>query len=146
MLQSSSIYSFIHSFIHSKVIQQTFPDHQFCTRRAKFTSGSHVHISHQILTRDPGSQQAVKFMSGSQVFARELGSHQESRFIPKKWDSHQGARFLPGSVFRKILWCAKEPKYLELSLPPFSLFKCLLFSSRFLSGKKTNIQTFEVIN
>lgn len=41
-------------------------------------------MSNQILTRDPGSHQAIKFISGSQDFTRESGSYEASRVIPKR--------------------------------------------------------------
>ena len=41
-------------------------------------------MSNQILTRDPGSHQAIKFASGSQDFTRESGSYEVSRVIQKK--------------------------------------------------------------
>lgn len=69
-------------------------------------------MSNQILTRDPGSHQAIKFLSGSQDFTRESGLHEASRVIPKKKKieiltrepgSQFGARFFQGSMKNNLM-------------------------------------------
>lgn len=54
-------------------------------------------MSNQILTRDPGSHQAIKFVSGSQDFTRESGSYEASRVIPKKKKKNEILTREPGS-------------------------------------------------
>lgn len=73
-------------------------------------------MSNQILTRDPGSHQAIKFIFGSQDFTRESGSYEASRVIPKRKKkkieiltrepgSQFGARFLQGSMKSSLICC-----------------------------------------
>lgn len=121
-------------------------------------------MSNQILTRDPGSHQAIKFVSGSQDFTRESGSYEASRLIPKK---KKNMRFSPENqvltgIHEKYSDVLKalinsfpcqpashrtQPKYIELSFSlPLFFQMFALWQQIFLRGKKTNTQMFEVIS